>query len=319
MAKIGGCAPGWVYDADKRACVPVSELPKHMLKEKCKKGWRFDNQSKSCVQIGEQPCKPGWLYDPKTETCVVANRENVVEKKELKNKCKDGWGYDSLSGSCVKEEECKPGHVFNPTLRACVTKVPDCKTGWAYDEDKGACVLMDAFEGQQCPVDSDFDPETGACMPRGKRKALSVIDMVPRPRRLACAWRYDPHEPFMISPDSKFVKSTYGDLIRSSYSNVLKECGVGGPFEFIISDGIKNIWVGPSKYKASHLYAVAEELYGKPYLNHMTGRPLPEVIGTELMLWVRYSYSYGDEGPLIVDGRNRVLYVIEPVKSDEKW
>jgi len=321
MVKPGGCAPGFeikVINGIPR-CVPVKGLPISQATEKCKDGWRFSTEKNACVRKDEEPCKPGWIFDPEKDRCVLADKQTIEKKKEIKNSCKDGWGYDAVTDSCVKEQECSEGHVFNPTLNACVTKTPECKTGWAFDEQQNSCVLIDKIEGQSCPVDSDFDPDTGACMPHGRRRPLSVIDKVPRPRKIAYAWRYDPVEPVLVSPDSKVIKTTYGDLIRSSYSDLLHKCTNAGPTWFIVSDGIDNIYVGPSKYRASNLYAIAEEIYGKPIINPRTRRPLPEAIGRELMLFVRYSYGFGEQGPLIVEGRNRVFYVVEPQYSTKKW
>lgn len=320
MVKPGGCAPGFqlkIIDG-RPQCVPVTGLPKKVQEEQCKSGWRFDKEKKACVKVDENPCKVGWIYDPDAKACVMANEENLKKKSDSKQ-CKTGWSHDAITGACVKDQDCKDGHVFNPSLKACVKKVPECKSGWVYDEGQGACVLLDKLEGQACPVDSDFDPGTGACMPRKDRRPLSVIDKVPRPKYSSVPWRYDNEEPLLVSPDSQFIKATYGDLIRSSYGDILHRCGNTGPHEFIVSDGIENMWVGPSKYRASHLFSIAEEIYGRPIINPRTRRPLPEAIGRELMLYVRYSYSYSDESPLIIEGRNRTLYVVEPQQSGRKW
>lgn len=307
-----GCAPGFRYNPKTRSC----ELVKDMPKQHCREGWRFDKKTNSCVNAVENPCNPGFIYNPNTRTCDLANNQNVKQKMEQKQQCKKGWEHDPISGACVKTQDCKEGYTFNPSMKACVQKVPECKTGYVYNEEKKACDLLTNIPGQSCPVDSDFDPVTGACRPRGKKRPLSVIDQVPSPLYKSMIWRYHDTEPMLFSSDNKMAKTTYGDLMRSSYRGILKNCIDPLPMEFIVTDGVKTIFIDRSKYKLSNLYAVAEEIYGRPILNPRTRRPLPEAIGRELMLRVRYSYEYGDEGPLIIEGRHRVVYVLEPEKSE---
>jgi hypothetical protein len=293
MPEIGGCAKGWVYD-------PVS---------------------KTCVRREDNPCKKGWVHDPTKKACVMASPEVFEKKKKIAQSCTEGWKFDPVSGTCVKEEDCKEGHVFNPTLNACVKKIPTCTDGWVFDSETGTCKKLPEVTGESCPIDSDFDSKTGVCMPRKDRKPISVIDEVPPPLYKSILWHYDPLDPILMNPNNEIAKGTVGDWHRTTFqkeSDFLTKLDRPEPFEFIITDGIKNYYVESTRYKASALYQIAEEIYGKPILDPKTKRVLPEAIGREMMLVVSVVSDWHGVSPLVVYGRNRVLYVVSP-KEPSAW
>jgi len=283
--EFGGCAPGFEYDPRLNACVPKKRMVGR---------GSMDNQGM---------CKEGWTLDPKLQACV----------KPLHHEdCGPGFYHDPEKGVCAKKPDCKDGFTFNENIMACVRKQPDCKPGFVYDSEKEACSRVDQMSGESCPIDSDFDTHSGVCTPKKKHQAPSVISEVPKPPYTSVLWRYSHDDPILHNSDYALNKATVGDWMQSQYAGSLKECSEGGPFPFLVTDGIDLIRVGQGRYNIKYLYQIAEEIYGRPIIDAVSKRPLPEAIGRNLLLHVRFSVEWDDVGPLVVQGRNRVMYVVSP-------
>lgn len=310
MADFGGCAPGFEMKMveGRPVCVPVKKL--------------FGREGGYVRKKGEI-CTEGMMVDPTGRMCVPIPKSD----------CKDGFHLNPNAGpggACEKTPDCKDGFTFNPAVGpggACVPERPDCeKPGFVFDPDAGpggACTRLDQAvpEHEACPIDSDFDPKTGACLPRGKR-IPSILERVPRVRYSSVPWRTNPVEPIWHSPDDNVSKGTVGDwrncrnpkLIR-----VLNMCREGGAHVFTVTDGRQIEWIGQARYRLKNLYQVAEELYGKKIIDPKTKRPLPEAIGLPLHLTVRCSVEQEDRGPLVIEGRDRVWYVVNPYMPGQKY
>jgi hypothetical protein len=282
--EFGGCAPGFEYDPRIRACVVKRKLV-----------------GRPTDQAGM--CKQGWTLDPKLNACV---------KPLQHEECGSGFYHDPEKGVCSKKPDCKEGFTFNENIMACVRKQPECKTGFVWDSEHNACSRIDQMSGESCPIDSDFDSRAGVCVPKKTHVIPNVLIEVPKPPYTSVLWRFSHDDPILHNSDYNLNKATVGDWQRSQYGKDVRSCSEGGQFPFLVTDGVDVIRVGPGRYPLKYLYQIAEEIYGRPVIDAVSKRPLPEAIGRNLMLHVRFSVDWDDVGPLVIEGRHRVLYVVSP-------